>query len=77
MDMELTLIHLNQDFEANAEEYEAAASNERLWAKGSDDAETAQMHEENAEHCMMMAQMYRRMAKHAEDIFNKYVEGEV
>ena len=31
------------------EEYRVAASNERLWAKGAPDAETAQMHEDNAE----------------------------
>lgn len=30
------------------EEHRIAASNERLWAKGAPDAETAQMHEENA-----------------------------
>ena len=30
------------------EEHTVAASNERLWAKGAPDTETAQMHEENA-----------------------------
>jgi hypothetical protein len=30
------------------EEHRVAASNERLWAKGAPDDETAQMHEENA-----------------------------
>lgn len=29
-------------------DYRGAASNERLWAKGAQDAEQAQMHEENA-----------------------------
>ena len=74
MDMELTLIHLNQDFEANAEEYVAAASNERLWAKGADNFETAQMHEENAEHCAMMAQLYRNMAKYPEAVLKLFME---
>lgn len=31
------------------EEHRITASNERLWAKGAPDAETTQMHEENAE----------------------------
>ena len=38
------------------EEHLVAASNERLWAKGAADNETAQMHEENAdEHCSFAA----------------------
>jgi hypothetical protein len=76
MDMELTTIQMVQDFSELAEEYDSAASNERLWSKGAEDSDTARMHEENAEHAVMMAQMYRRMAKHAEDLFNKYGEGE-
>lgn len=33
------------------EEHRVAASNERLWAKGAPDSDTAQIHEENmAEH---------------------------
>lgn len=35
--------------EALIEEHRVAASNERLWSKGAPDAETARMHEENAE----------------------------
>jgi hypothetical protein len=31
------------------EEHRVAASNERLWAKGAPDSDTARMHEENAE----------------------------
>jgi hypothetical protein len=47
----------NQRFwlEELIEEYHGAASNERLWAKGAPDAETAQMHEENAEELMDFA----------------------
>ena len=38
------------------EEHLITARNERLWAKGAPDAETAQMHEENAEeHCSFAA----------------------
>ena len=39
------------------EEHRVAASNERLWAKGSPDNETAQMHEENAEEHIEFADM--------------------
>ena len=74
MDMELTKMHMMQDFEENAEEYDVAASNERLWAKGAPDTETAQLHEENAEHCAMMAQLYRNMAKHPDTILKLFME---
>ena len=64
MDFELTTIQIAQDMEELAEQYEVAASNERLWAKGSSDAMSAQMHEENAEHAAEMAEMYHRVAKY-------------
>ena len=74
MDMELTTIQLVQEFSELAEEYDVAASNERLWAKGSFDSETIQMHEENSEHCSMMANMYRKMAAHPETIIKLFME---
>lgn len=74
MDYELTTIQITQDFNELAEQYDSAASNERLWAKGSPDADTAQMHEENAEHASMMAEMYRRMAKYPEAIIKLFEE---
>ena len=63
MENELMMIQITQDMEELAEQYEGAASNERLWAKGSPNVETAKMHEETAEHNIEMANMYRRMAK--------------
>lgn len=74
MDRELTTIQITQDMNELAEQYEGAASNERLWAKGAPDADTAQMHEENAEHCSLMAEMYRRMAKYPEAILKLFEE---
>ena len=74
MDKELTLIQIVQDMSELAEEYDGAASNERLWAKGSDTDEEIQMHEENAEHCAMMADLFRNMAKHPETIYNLFAE---
>ena len=43
------------------EEHRIAASNERLWAKGSPDTETAQMHEENAEEHIEFADMLAQL----------------
>jgi hypothetical protein len=74
MDRELTIIQITQDMNELAEQYEGAASNERLWAKGAPDTESAQMHEENAEHCSMMAEMYHRMAKYPEAILKLFEE---
>ena len=74
MDKELTLIQIVQDMSELAEEYDGAASNERLWAKGSDTDEDIQMHEENAEHCAMMADLFRNMAKHPETIIKLFAE---
>ena len=45
------------------EEHRVAASNERLWAKGSPDAETAEMHEQNAEEHIEFANMLLSMWK--------------
>jgi hypothetical protein len=52
---------MEQDFENLASEHEVAASNERIWAKGASDAETAAMHEGNAEGHLLLARMFRRM----------------
>lgn len=38
-------------------DYRGAASNERLWSKGANDAEQARMHEENAEELTEFADM--------------------
>ena len=61
MTTEMLMNQMEQDFETLAQEHEVAASNERLWAKGSSDAETAAMHEENAAGHLLLARMYRRM----------------
>ena len=49
------------------EEHRVAASNERLWAKGADDTETAQMHEENAEEHIEFANMLTTLFKYIGD----------
>lgn len=74
MDTELTIIQITQDFEEHAEEYAVAASNERLWAKGSPDPETARMHKENAEHNSKMAKFYHYLATRALDLIESFEE---
>ena len=74
MDKELTLIQLTQDMSELAEEYDGTASNERLWAKGSNTEEEIQMHEDNAEHYAMMAGLFRNMAKYPEAIIKLFME---
>lgn len=74
MDIELMLIQINQDLSELAEEYRAAASNERLWAKGAPDQETAVMHEQNAAGCVYLADFYKRLSENPQFLINA-VEG--
>lgn len=74
MDTELTIIQFTQDMEELAEQYEGAASNERLWSKGAPDTETARMHEKNAEHAFEMAKFYRHLASRALDLIETFQE---
>ena len=48
------------------EEHRVATSNERLWAKGAPDDETARMHEENAEEHTEFANMLATLFKYVE-----------
>lgn len=43
------------------EEHRVAASNERLWSKGTDDEEQARLHEENAEEHFEFAEMLKEL----------------
>ena len=74
MDTELMLIQINQDLSELAEEYLGAASNERLWAKGSDTDEEIQMHEQNAQHNHTMGLFYSYLAGRALDLIESYEE---
>lgn len=76
MDYEMITINVSQDMYELVEQYEIAASNERIWAKGAKDPETVRMHEENAERLMATAEMYKRMAKSAETLVDKFMIGE-
>ena len=49
------------------EEHRIAASNERLWAKGAPDGETAEMHLANAEEHTGFANMLTTLFKYLEE----------
>ena len=70
--MENILEVLRTAFEEQAEEHRVAASNERLWAKGASDKETAEMHEDNAMCNMQLANIYENMAKDVLNIVENY-----
>ena len=70
--MENILEILRDCFAEQAEEHRIAASNERLWAKGAPDQETAEMHEDNAMFNMQLADIYENMAKDVLNIVEKY-----
>ena len=74
MDTELMMIQINQDMNELAEQYMGAASNERLWAKGAPDAETAKMHEQNAIQNHTMGLFYGYLASRALDLIESYEE---
>ena len=74
MDRELMMIQAKQDFNELAEQYAVAASNERLWAKGAPDAETARMHEENAIQNHTMLLFYGYLASRTLDFIESFDE---
>lgn len=65
-------LRIESDLIMLADDCEIAADNERLWAKGSDNPEEAKMHEEAATECAEVAEVYRRMAKHARELYERF-----
>lgn len=77
MDIETMYILMEQDFESLAQEHDGIADNERLWALGAPDAETAKMHTENmAMHCLL-AKMYRKMKEDVLAFIETYDDEEI
>jgi hypothetical protein len=68
--MENVIINIINDMAELAEQYEGAASNERLWAKGAPDRETAVMHESNAAECAYLADFYKRLSENPQLLIN-------
>ena len=65
-------LRIESDLIMLADDCEIAADNERVWARGSDDPEEAQMHVDNAEELAEVAKVYRRMAKDARELYETY-----
>lgn len=61
--MENVIINIINDMAELMEQYQVAASNERLWAKGAPDQETAAMHERNAAECAVLADIYKKLSE--------------
>ena len=76
MDTEMLAEQLKQDFETLAEEHEATAENEHIWALGSTDEVESEQHEDFAADHRRLARMYRRMAEHAATFVNDYEDYE-
>lgn len=72
MDTEMLINQMEQDFENLAEEHDAAAENERIWALGAPDDEQAEMHTQNMEQHKHLARMYRRMKNHCLGFIETY-----
>lgn len=68
--MENVIINIINDMAELAEQYEGAASNERLWAKGAPEQETAAMHESNAAECAYLADFYKRLSENPQLLIN-------
>lgn len=76
MNTDLIIEQIEHDLNALAEEQLVAASNERLWAKGADSAEEAELHEQTADHYRRMSDFYRYLASRALDLIESYMEEE-
>ena len=74
MTTESLMNQMELDFESLAKEHEDTASNERLWAKGAPDPETAKMHEQNAEQNHKMGLFYGYLASRALDLIESFEE---
>lgn len=68
--MENYLAQITIDFGVLADEHEGAVRNERLWSHGAPDAETAAMHEENAETHRQLAEVYRKISNNPKAFFD-------
>jgi hypothetical protein len=68
--MENIIINIINDMAELAEQYEGAASNERLWAKGAPDREAAEMHGRNAAECTVLADIYKKLSENPQLLIN-------
>ena len=66
--MENAIDRVQLDLIDLAQSHEYMASNEHLWALGSEDGDIAAMHETNAERHRELAELYRRMSESAESL---------
>lgn len=68
---ETIAIWLSSLFKKEIDEVECAASNEHIFALGSDDDESATQHEENAKMCRQYAEILRDAYNEVEKYWNR------
>lgn len=73
--MENIIINIINDMAELMEQHQIAASNERLWAKGSPDQETAEMHECNAAEHAYLADLYKKLSENPQLLVAAIEEG--
>jgi DNA-directed RNA polymerase specialized sigma subunit len=73
--MEDFINQLTLDFEGLEDEHAIAASNEHVWALGSDTSEQATMHKENAELHRELAEFYRKLKQHPQQVLELLAKG--
>lgn len=54
------------------DELEGTAANEDIWMKGSPDADTASMHEDNRDTYRQIAEMFQRVKRNIPDFVERY-----
>jgi hypothetical protein len=69
--MENYLAQITIDFGVLADEHEGAAQNEHIWGLGAPDAETAEMHEENAETHAQLAEWFKDISNNPKWLLDK------
>lgn len=68
--MENIIINIINDMAELMEQHQIAASNERLWAKGAPDQETAEMHERNAAEHTYLVDIYKKICENPQLLIN-------
>lgn len=69
--MEAFINQLTLDFEALEDEHRIAARNEHLWALGSADSDTVQMHSENEELHKELAEFFCQLKENPKWLLDK------
>lgn len=73
--MEDFINQLTLDFEGLEDEHAIAASNEHIWSLGSTDPDESHMHGENSELHEALAEFYRKLKQHPQQVLELLAKG--